>query len=357
MKAIVVGGTGASGATVVNGLIARGFEVSIYHRGAHEVDEMAHVPHIHGNPFSLPDLERDLGKETYDLAVCMYGRLRCVAMALAGKTGKFVGLTGGPAYRGFGNPDYAVPGIGVLTDEEYPLTEDRSAEPRGSAIVYSEREVMQNHKKGNFKAVILRYPGVYGPRVARQRLWPLVRRVLDGRRHVILPGDGSLVRPRGFTDNVAHAVLLACDKEEANGQIYNVGDEQNLTIKEITTLIGQTLSHDWEIVEISHPLAYDLARGYATPSHSMIWDLFKIKHELGYQDVVPVPEAIRRTAQWLVTNRQQIGEQEEALVGNPYAYNIEDKLIASFMSWKKDVSASIPTPELSPTIGEYRDKI
>ena len=37
MKALVVGGTGPTGPFIVNGLIERGYEVTIFHRGTHEI--------------------------------------------------------------------------------------------------------------------------------------------------------------------------------------------------------------------------------------------------------------------------------------------------------------------------------
>lgn len=47
---LVVGGTGPSGVSVVNGLIERGHVVTILHRGVHEVDFLEPVEHlcIHG---------------------------------------------------------------------------------------------------------------------------------------------------------------------------------------------------------------------------------------------------------------------------------------------------------------------
>ena len=51
MKALVVGGTGPTGPFIVKGLLQRGYEVSIFHRGNHEVEEIPpEVEHIHGDP-------------------------------------------------------------------------------------------------------------------------------------------------------------------------------------------------------------------------------------------------------------------------------------------------------------------
>ena len=68
--ALVVGGTGPTGHFIVNGLIARGFDVAILHTGRHEVDEIPDaVEHIHANPFDLDDLNGAIAGRTWDLVV------------------------------------------------------------------------------------------------------------------------------------------------------------------------------------------------------------------------------------------------------------------------------------------------
>ena len=99
VKALVVGGTGPTGPHVVNGLLDRGFEVSILHTGAHESPEIpAQVEHIHTDPFDSEKTSQALGSRTFDLAIVMYGRLRELANLLVGKAGKLVSVGGVPAY-------------------------------------------------------------------------------------------------------------------------------------------------------------------------------------------------------------------------------------------------------------------
>ena len=51
MRALVVGGTGPTGPFIVNGLRDRGYGVTIFHRGTHEIPEIPdEVEHIHGDP-------------------------------------------------------------------------------------------------------------------------------------------------------------------------------------------------------------------------------------------------------------------------------------------------------------------
>lgn len=75
MKALVVGGTGPTGPYIVQGLLDRGYDVSVLHRGYHETDELPPVPHIHGDPFDKDALARDVANQYWDLVVCTYGRL------------------------------------------------------------------------------------------------------------------------------------------------------------------------------------------------------------------------------------------------------------------------------------------
>ncbi len=58
MKALVIGGTGPTGPFLVQGLLHRGYDVTILHRGTHEVAEIPpEVEHIHADPHFRDTLE------------------------------------------------------------------------------------------------------------------------------------------------------------------------------------------------------------------------------------------------------------------------------------------------------------
>ncbi len=69
MKALVIGGTGPSGPFIVEGLLKRGYEVTILHRGTHEVDFSSPVEHLHGDPHFVETLEETMGSRTFDLVI------------------------------------------------------------------------------------------------------------------------------------------------------------------------------------------------------------------------------------------------------------------------------------------------
>jgi len=99
MNAIVIGGTGPTGPFIVEGLLKRGYQVTIMHRGAHEVEFSAPVEHLHGDPHFIETLQDTLGPRTFDVAICTYGRLRLVAQVMKGRTRRFIGIGGAGAYK------------------------------------------------------------------------------------------------------------------------------------------------------------------------------------------------------------------------------------------------------------------
>ena len=51
-RVLVIGGTGPTGVGIVRGLVERGWDVTIMHRGLHERAETPPgVPHLHSDPF------------------------------------------------------------------------------------------------------------------------------------------------------------------------------------------------------------------------------------------------------------------------------------------------------------------
>jgi hypothetical protein len=60
---------------VVNGLLRRGFDVTILHGGHHEIEFEGVVRHLHGDLPFRESLEALLGNRSFDVVGAMYGRL------------------------------------------------------------------------------------------------------------------------------------------------------------------------------------------------------------------------------------------------------------------------------------------
>ena len=330
MKALVIGGTGPTGPFIVEGLLRRGYEVAIFHRGTHEVDLPAEVVHIHGDPHFAETIEESLQGKSFDLVIAMYGRLRYVAEAMRGRTSRFIGIGGFFVYKGCIDPAHSPEGLPMPIPEDAPLQTDPEAHRASYLMALSEQAVLKAHKEGYYNATLLRYPMVYGPRQLVPREWSIIRRILDARKQLILPGGGLTLETRGYAENMAHAVLLAVDQQHKSaGKIYNVADEKTLSVKRWVELITRIMNYDWELVEVPASINRPSV-AYVPRIHHVVFDLTKVKTELGYHDVVPVEEAIRKTVEWNLEHRPKLGGEEELRLEDPFNYEGEDRLIQAY---------------------------
>jgi hypothetical protein len=147
-----------------------------------------------------------------------------------------------------------------------------------------------------------------------------------------VPGGGRTLVARGYAENVAHGVLLAVDNAEASaGQIYNIGDESMLfTNREWIRLIAHEMGRELEFIEIPFDMLPD-SFGDAPPiigfPYHQVMDLTRIKDHLGYRDLVSPEEGMKKTVQWYVEHPLGPGTDLEKLLGDPFNYEAEDRLI------------------------------
>ena len=94
VKVLLIGGTGPTGPLIVDGLRARGADITILHRGAHELPELADLEHIHADPHDPAALENAVSGRTFDVAVATYGRLKSIALVLGNRVGHLLAVGG-----------------------------------------------------------------------------------------------------------------------------------------------------------------------------------------------------------------------------------------------------------------------
>ena len=331
MNALVIGGTGPTGHFIVNGLIARGYAVTMLHSGRHELAEIPpSVEHIHTNAFAADAFRDAISGRTFDLTIAAYGRLRRIAEITVGRTGRFISIGGAPAYRGYMNPTVLRPeGLPVPTAEDAPMVPVEEEDGKGWRVAQTERAVFDHHRD----ATHFRYPFLYGPYQIAPREWCVVRRILEGRRVIIVPEDGLALNHMAYVENAAHAILLAIDQPVASaGQIYNCGDQHLLTLRQIINVIADALDAQLEIVSMPWAFASPARPLMAQPwmTHRVL-DLTKIRTQLGYRDVVAPEQGLAITAKWLKDHPLERDGSDEKILQDPFDYTAEDELIAA---WK-----------------------
>jgi UDP-glucose 4-epimerase len=183
----------------------------------------------------------------------------------------------------YGKPDY------LPVDEKHPL---RPVDVNGINKMAGEwYHILYNNVYG-IGACALRLTNTYGPRMrvkdARQTflgIW--VKLLVEGKPFDVWGGEQ--LRDFTYVDDVVEALLLAATKEEANGQIYNLGGCEVITLRELANLLVKVNgSCDFQVRAFPDDRKrIDIGDYYA--------DDRKISSELGWAPQVNLEEGLTRS--------------------------------------------------------------
>ena len=92
-------------------------------------------------------------------------------------------------------------------------------------------------EKHDMSGVIVRPVGIYGP--GDTRFLKLFKYINNGKFRMIGSGEG--LYHLTFVKDIENGIILAGEKSEAIGNIYTIGGNEYLTLKELTALIAEVL--------------------------------------------------------------------------------------------------------------------
>jgi len=156
----------------------------------------------------------------------------------------------------------------------------------------------------------LRLTNVYGPRQLishnRQGFIGWFIRLAIEDKTIQIYGDGSQLRDFVYVDDAADAFLRAGASDACNGEVFNVGGEQAVSHRDLTSLLLE-VAGSGRVEYIEWPAdkkAIDIGSFYADSS--------KFKKTTGWSPAVPLAEGLRRTVEYYREHLDRYvgGEQE-----------------------------------------------
>ena len=176
--------------------------------------------------------------------------------------------------------------------EEVPTSENCKLNPMSPYAIHKligEQYCKLYSELYNIETVSLRYFNVYGDRQPTEGAYCLVMGIFAGQMlkgaPMTIRGDGGQRRDFTYVDDVIDANIKCMDYPlELNGDVFNIGNGDNLSVSDIADLMGGSRVHIESVTEPRETLAnYDKANkvlGWSPKGDLQKW-IPKWKEELG----------------------------------------------------------------------------
>ena len=311
MNILVIGGTRNLGHLLVHQLIALGHRVSVFNRGLTRDELPDQVERLRGDRTKKHQLARALDGKSFDVVIdnALYKQEEAeeIAALLKGRVGHYLFLSSGQVYL-------------VREAATRPFTEDQyegrlMPAPKPNTYGYEEwlygvdkRRVEDALHKAwetnKFPYTSLRLPMVNSERDHFNRLYNYVLRLNDG-DPILAPSTPNFPLRHIYGGDVIRALLLLIETGKGKGQVYNISQDETLTLEEFLGIVGDLMGVQPQVVRLKRDLLE--ANGFLPDCSpfSERWmselDNTRSKTELG-MTYTPVREYLERILRYYAEN-------------------------------------------------------
>lgn len=324
MKALVTGGAGVIGSHLVDALLERNYEVVVIDdlsRG--KIDNIKH--NLGKNNFTFindtilnEELMKDLIKEVnivFHLAAIV-GVKHIIDDPLQGIITNVKGTENVLrfSFRYWKRVIFASTSEIYGKSNKVPFQEDGERVLGPTKVVrwsYSTAKAIDEHlafsyfQKG-LPVTIVRYFNSYGPRLDESGYGSVIARFIVQslkNENITVHGDGTQTRCFTFISDTISGTILAAEKEEAIGEVFNIGNVEETSIFDLAKIIKSMTNSSSEIIFV--PYNEYFGPGYEETMRR-IPDINKIKTMLGFVPKVSLKEGLSKTIEWAKENYKDI---------------------------------------------------
>jgi UDP-glucose 4-epimerase len=120
-------------------------------------------------------------------------------------------------------------------------------------------------------------------------------------------GDGSQTRTFTYVSDTVSGIVAATEQEIANGEIFNIGNTQEISILELARLIKRLSGTPGEL---KYRLVPYSTFGKYEDVMRRVPDIDKAQRLLGFRPEVSLEEGLKRTMAWQMTVARSQGQED-----------------------------------------------
>jgi nucleoside-diphosphate-sugar epimerase len=312
-----MGGTEFISLHLLQSLLRRGHEVTVFNRGRRQERLPAGVRAVTGDRKDHAGLRERLRGERFDgvfdvtYAPTVGEDVAALLDALEGRP-HVIFVSTGRVY------DHALP---------IPYSEET---PRGSYWgdyarhkIAGEDVLRERHRRDGWPVTIVRPTHVMGPLNTRNNETFFMDRIWRG-RPVLVPGHGGWLRQFGHVEDLADAMALMLGDPRAHGQAYNVMGEDVITQVGFVELIAEIMGRPVTLAHFDPALLKQVDKPGPVFGQNLVYECHavhtthKLRLELGVRPRYTLASGLAQTWKWY---------RAEGLVERPIDTSFEDRLL------------------------------
>lgn len=189
----------------------------------------------------------------------------------------------------YGNPD-ALP-VSEHHSHLNPVSVYGASKLAGEALVTSYSNLY------GFKAALLRYANIIGPRLRHGVIYDFLKKLMKKPEELEILGDGTQIRSYLFVDDAVEATMKVWRNMNNGISIYNVGNGDSISVKEIANIAVDELG--LEGVKYKNKIVTSDGSGWPGDVKKITLGIEALKR-LGWRPKLRSEEAVRRTTHVLI---------------------------------------------------------
>jgi nucleoside-diphosphate-sugar epimerase len=334
MKVLVLGGTGVISRAIVERLLEKNYEVTVFNRGKRNLLFSGEVEQIVGDKTDRPEFEKTMKKLKFDSVIDMLcfneEDAKSTVRAFKDNAGQIIITSSVAAYK---RPYHTVP-----TVEESEELWDNPEFQYAFQKAEMERYLHTVIKEKKLPITIIRPSLTYGPGAANigilRQNYGIIDRIKKG-KPLVMFGDGSTSWNFTFAPDLARGYAELAGNKNAYGQVYHITNEDRHIWEDLYLEFGRIVGKEPVIIHIPSELLYKTAPNlcnhlYFEKTFAGLFDNSKIKKDAPlFKTEISLHTGLSSIADWFEREANTIDPEKEAL---------EDKLVNAYNNFAVQIS-------------------
>jgi len=196
--------------------------------------------------------------------------------------------------------------IYVPIDEKHPY---QPQSPYSASKISADHLALSYYHSFNLPVSIIRPFNTYGPRQSARAIIPTIITQILKEKEVIELGSLFPTRDLTYVLDLCDAYVKMCERDKIEGEIINIGNSNEISIKELANMIKELMNSDIEIISSDkrkRPEKSEVNRLFA--------DTTKARELLDWKPKKTLKEGLKLTIEWF--------SKEENLKRYKIMYNV-----------------------------------